>query len=410
MATNNALIRRLDEIVCAQLDPEGQYLTEMKNGSVDELLQEIRRQLTELRLYLLDSVEGLSSSATLDAWVYHHASFASNLCQRLSKYYDRSGYVFKESRRVGYRQVLTKACGEIDTFLRFLQEQYGKYFDFDLLAPFVRVDQAVSNFKKRMDGLEKLYELEGTDPRVIDFALTPIRAMVKNGGSVSYRKLRYFDKILSKLEVILEGKPDEPNRAMHEALLGINFNQPQYIHYCIRRLQEKLTEQWDKKLDTPKSDKDFYLFQLQTFNWYIKAQNQVAVEDGVGLERNIETAVDQLNNYLTNEIAYLQTMIKLENGVLDGLPVAPKLKKIRLNASTKEAAVWLRSGMDSDYFKFENNEDAITMFCAHFSTVGTEDVSSKSFRPHFYNPGQAPVGKTIDSLDKQKGSVRGLLK
>lgn len=417
MLTNNT-VAQLDEIIRAQMDPDGNLISQMQNGSFVDILEDIRKCMTDLRMMMLTEVKELTTHEAITNYVSHYASFASNLCQILSEFYDRAGVVFGASRRNGHRALLTGACAEIDIFLRFVQSQYKKYFDTDLLVPFCRVDSECDILKKRLAALTPLMALPGTDPMIIDFALLPVRSLIKNGGPVTYRELHYLGIIVKKLEIILETKPEDPNLEMHKSLLSINFNSPEYVRYCIKMLHQKILEgklDYIPSLAAGKSNgreaMPDHIRELEAYNWYIKAQKQVVQEDGLYLHRGSPSAIEQLDNHIKQEIKYIETLIKLQNGIVDGVNLTEKtLPKIRLNLSADQGAAWLASAMEAGIVSATSKEEAMQQFCDHFSTVGAEHLSFKAFRSRFFNIGQAPASATMEVVHRQKEALRAYFK
>lgn len=396
MSTNS--LAELDELVRARLDPEtllDRNLTEMSH---DTAIDDIRKVATKLRMEMLLSSE-FRSYEIMENWIFHYASFASNLCRLLGEYWERSQQQFGYTSRSSYRRVLTNACGEIDVFIRFLQDHYAKYFDKDLFAPYCRIDNTAAQFKRRLESLKSLSEKEGIDKRIVDFALHPIRAFIKNTPAVTFRELEYLEILLARLEHIRDTPYEDANLAMHQTLLSINFNFPEYIHYCIRRLHEKLDE---KGADLKKK--------LETYNWYIKTQKQVTVEDGLCLRANTPSAIDQLDNYLRQEISYLETLMKMDAGYIDNMPIQTKNAKIRLNVSTAQGAAFLWSAIETKLWNVNTNEEALELFCDHFSTVGTENIGRKSFRQTFYAIRASAAAETMDMLGDMKDRLRKFFK
>ncbi|NII26149.1 hypothetical protein HB364_13735 [Pseudoflavitalea sp. X16] len=394
----HAALSELDNLIRRKLDPNQIELSEGITNLKTEIPQHVRSTLESIRKFSLDAVDQLVDKDATYRFVTHVATNCVHHFQILEIYSKLGEKVFTHKAKTVYRAIHSSVCKDLDGFISFLQFQFRPYFDLDLPVPYTRVEKAQVSFKNRIEALNPLREFLGEFEQLLDVCLMPIQTLITRGGTVTFRQMEYHLVLLDRLEKLLENPPVDTNLALHQTLVSINYNNQDYIQYCIRQLHSKYA---DLTL----------LQQLEKYNWYIKAQRQVEKDPVLVFQPGNASAFDQLNNYLIHEIEYIQTLIKLDAGYIDGVKVSENgHHKLRLNMSVDVAAAWLNCLWDTHTILAQSKEEAIEAFVKVCSTVGTDNVSFKSLRSKFFSLSQNSVSQVMDLLHKQREASRTYMK
>lgn len=413
---SNDILKQLEAALNEQLEPHKARKPEGSQEEWDRFILSVRAMCEDLRSALFESITTQVSMEAKQVLVSDYVRYIANVCQSLKDYGKKASAHLPKSRLDNYKHDLRHICDEIAEVMTFVERQYQKYFDYDVVMPYSLVLKKRTSFRHAIDKLAPIYKLEGVDPVLVDIALAPVRQLLKSSENITYRQFRYLRRIVDKLATLLTTQVKNPELEVHRILQSINFNHEQYIQYCKARLAEKypaLNDSIDYLLEDQESrgvEKRERLYNypnlLRIYRWYLKEQNQVDVEAGMYWAKDADSVVVQLNRNINEEIKFITDQVQLDEGYVNGIKLFSSAPKISLALSSPKGAAWLWSAKEAGIFNFKDNNEAVSQFCAHFSTTGAEDLSPISFRSNFYNISSAAAGGTMDLVHKQKEMLR----
>ena len=278
----------------------------------------------------------------------------------------------------------------LEGLLEFIERHFTKYFDQDAKAPesyiILAGGEVVKSFGELQDRLKQLE----SDPELINLVLHPMRKFIENipTGQISYRKIIYVKEIHKALDRIIQiGEKDQDvEDDVRLIFLYLNFNTIKYFRYYTNYINNLIRE-----IDSASG-------RIEKLSFLLKTINQTQVKPGVGYNKTIRSLKDQLVDWISEEIFYLEKMHQLnEKNLATNGPLTDDFK-LRTEMSVSQLAYLLRVFVETKIIHNKNVSELIRFFSRFFQTKRLENISYESFRVRYYN-----------TEDGTKRSVRNLL-
>lgn len=169
------------------------------------------------------------------------------------------------------------------------------------------------------------------------------------------------------------------NDSLMWMLYRINYNHPSYYSLLTNYIQELEPDNYHKTL----------------YNIRRKTRQLIIIPDVV--YKHDHPAISKLlENWLTEEIAYLEKSVQLSSPGTRGVPLAEKaaVEKVQANMSVAELAFLFKTLKDTGLIKIPNYNDFFQTMASTYCTRQSPNLSADSFRNKFYSHEPA-IRKTV---------------
>lgn len=362
MENGNGVSLELQQLVSYQLPYQVSQLQKKLRVSVSRSLQPEAAQL-----YIDQHARALSAHA--------EALYA------LHKLHTRKSDVANSPGPVA--PLLSHACAALESALCFLRRQFPIFFDDRLPLPFCSFPRYTAEFSLDCATIKAEARRLGITDAFVDVCLEPVLDFIAKPEKYDYRTADYLQELCGQIIDLFSQPGVDHNMELNKLLHSFNFNSPTYLKYCASQIAVKLG---DKPIEHRRRD----------FAWYIKTMNQVPVRIGYALYPELPPVIHSNTIWFKEEQAYLETAMKIEEGIIDGVPGSVKQARIPLKISVKTACAIFKGMYDAGFLEVKSQNEGMQLFSRTISTVGAETVSFTSFSANVFNIGQQSVRNAID--------------
>ena len=377
-------LEKLEGIITAELlKIHGESIAAHQTDAVKKALRE---EVERIKKKFVHEIFGFEDERHLERYIQLHQQELIRLTDLLAS---RVKKLNPESES-DFTDLYQFTGSMLEGLLEFIERHFTKYFDQDTKAPESYIILAGSDLVKGFGDLQdQLKQLEA-DPYLIELGLHPLKKFIENipSGQISYRKIIYVKEVHKELSrVIHAGKRnDEVNEDVRLVLLYLNFNTIKYFRYYTNYVNALLRE-----IDSASG-------RIEKLSYLLKTINQTQVKPEVGYNRAIRTLKDQLVDWISEEIFYLEKMYQINEKNLSVAGALTDDFKLRTEMSVSQLAYLLKVFIETKIIHNKNVSELIRFFSRFFQTKRLENISYESFRVRYYN-----------TEDSTKRSVRNIL-
>lgn len=377
-------LEKLEGIITAELlKVQGESIATHQTEVVKKALRE---EAERIKKKFVHEIFGFEDERHLERYIQLHQQELIRLTDLLANRVKK----LNPERESDFTDLYQFAGSMLEGLLEFIERHFTKYFDQDTKAPESYIILAGSDVVKGFGDLQdQLKQLEA-DPYLIELALHPLKKFIENipSGQISYRKIIYVKEVHKELSrVIHAGKRnDEVNEDVRLVLLYLNFNTIKYFRYYTNYVNALLRE-----IDSASG-------RIERLSYLLKTINQTQVKPEVGYNRAIRTLKDQLVDWISEEIFYLEKMYQINEKNLSVGGALTDDFKLRTEMSVSQLAYLLKVFIETKIIHNKNVSELIRFFSRFFQTKRLENISYESFRVRYYN-----------TEDSTKRSVRNIL-
>jgi len=268
-----------------------------------------------------------------------------------------------------------------EELLNYIEQYFTSYFDKEADVPRVylllnqrSLRSAIKTLRVRLTGFSASTEF-------INVLITPISVFCQKKRA-SYQELLYIKDILRALNAC------EAISEVKDLLVSLNFNSCPLVSQWVGEMVNTLNSLLETKDRT-----------AQLSKWQ-KELNQIPVKPNVALKPNCVSLRDQLNQWITEEIQYLETRQRL-------LSVAPSFKasttvndeeKLQFSVSVNVLAILVRAAHESKLILNKHGTTVFNTVSKFSSTVQTKNPGAKSMDKKSHDPERSHKAKAINAL------------
>lgn len=341
----------------------------------EELHASLRDEAERIKRKFVHEIFAFGEERHLERYIQFHqqelirlADLLASLRKELNSE-NESNASFAEGYNVSHRV--------IESLLEFIERHFTKYFDQDAKAPESYIILAGSDVVKGFGDLHDRLKQQEADPFLSDLALHPLKKFIENipSGRISYRKIIYVKEVHNELSRIIQTdrQSHEVNDDIRLVLLYMNFNTIKYFRYYTSYISALLRE-----VDSAPE-------RIEKLSFLLKTINQTQVKPGVGYNPSIRTLKDQLVDWISEEIFYLEKMHQLNEKNIAANGALMDDFKLRTEMSVSQLAYLLRVFLEVKIIHNTNVSELIRFFSRFFQTKRLEHISYESFRVRYYN-------------------------
>lgn len=372
----------LENFVAKTLHPARLKQTDSVVSQIPQWRELIASETDRIRKQFINTVFN-SKERQRELYIQHHQvqliRMADQIFQYLSIKNPKGIYqTSKDDIVTGFYKEIFRYTEDL---LNYIEQYFTSYFDRGADVPRVYLLLNQRSLRSSIKALRlKLNELN-TNADFIDVLLTPMSAFCQKKRA-SYRELIYIKDILRTLNAC------EAISEVKDLLVSLNFNScplvSQWIGEMVNMLNS-LPETKDRTAQLSKWQKDI---------------NQIPVKPNIALKPNCVSLRDQLSQWITEEIQYLETRQRL-------LSVAPSFKasstvndeeKLQFSVSVNVLAILIRAAHESKLILNKHGTTVFNTVSKFSSTVQTKNPGAKSMDKKSHDPERSHKAKAISAL------------
>ncbi|MGH2645589.1 MAG: hypothetical protein ACRDE2_16685, partial [Chitinophagaceae bacterium] len=272
--------------------------------------------------------------------------------------------------------------------LEFIEKHLKKYFNQDEHVPLSYQLLSIDKFQNSIKHIKKKFAGIPADKELLQRIITTVNSFVRSQVNMTYRQFTYTKEILEELEILdlNENKPSYFS-PLTELMFYMNFNCSLYTNSLINDLVHKLNQLEGQR------EKILFLC------CYQKELNQLATKPGMRFRNNPVSLKEQLNEWIEEEIIYLEKANALFSlpPVNSDVPVKEE-EKICFSVPVTVLALLGRSACDAKLVLNKNKKKAMSTIARLSKTVGSADPQGHSILKKSYAAEPSHKEKAIGIL------------
>ncbi len=271
----------------------------------------------------------------------------------------------------------------LEKTLLFIQQYFGPYFNLDQLIPSCMEAGPVESVQSLLNAIDGKINATNIDEKLLCIALKSCRGFVTGSSRIiTYLSLNYYVDLLQEINALTQTN-ENVNEALYEKLLYLNFNDPLFFDYSI------------KKITVDKA-----LAEADELNQYLKHAKQLRVKLHTALHNELPSIQEQICNWLEEEKYYLQP------GSPDNLPDERELIynpsqsiKLELAIPVGVLGFLLKLFVAGRIITNKTNQTLSVFFASNCRTAKQESISFDSLYNKYHQASLEAIKITKDILN-----------
>ena len=368
----------LDSLITVSLNPLRTNLDAILPEQIIYLGSKIKEKKIEQQSFLKNEVFSLLEEKKIKLLInqYH-----STLIILLDQAFENHKNISTNKHRL--KQLANEIITCIDELVCFIEFRFSIYIRKEEHVAVTYLSKTKKEVKKKTEKIR--IELEKIkDKRVTDIVLNILYSFSKSNKDiypVTFQEVLYIKELLNELGT-LEHHERENNifTNLDKILIYMNFNSEIYINYLTQKIASKIDafENINDKID--------YL------QFHFKEFNQLHHKSGIALYCEQADLKDELSNWFTQEIFYLEKKLHLSIVPLQTKSENPTQKalteknkyKVLCTLSTDQMGIILRAFDELKVLKARSMNEVFKTIVPHLSTPYKEELSYDAVRSKSY--------------------------
>jgi hypothetical protein len=274
----------------------------------------------------------------------------------------------------------------IEDLLNFIERHFTRYFNQDTKAPESYIALAGSDLLNVIPYYQEALQNQNIESGLIALVLAPLRKFIEHTstGKLTYRDIMYVREVGKEVKRILGIRKPLREESIQSIFVYLNYNTIRYFNYYTRYWVEQV-----KTLESVPA-------KIEKFSFALKNINQIQIKPGVAYNPIYPSLKEQLVDWITEEISYLERLLALTQKNLLSSGAIPTDFKVQTDLSLSQLAYMLRIFIDSKIIQNKNLSD-ILRFVSKCYQVKHQNISYESFRVRYYNPEES-IRKGVRSI------------
>lgn len=380
----------LETLILQTLNAADKKIMSISEQDLSLLCQDVLNESNKIQVQIKNEVFAAQNKRQIRLLIKKYYSCFVFLTDHLMQ--KRRNEILKSDRQ---SKIIDTALSSLDELLFFTETRF---------TDFLSLDQRVSLsyvlvFRKEI--LLRLKELKDKkanekNRQIIEIVFAALSDSVLNESQcmITYRKMFYQKTLLKQLETVTDMQECAGVFwGIDRVLIEMNFNDHRYINYFIYQIQQFIASQ------------DSLIDQLIALSHYYKEFSQLPSNKKISFCPDRENIKDFLENWLGQEIVYLEKKLELSlktnSADLKALGYKTLLNdKIECDLSADQIALILRATDESRVIKARSMNYFFKMIVPHLSTPFKKDLSYHSVRSKSYTPEDRDKEITIQTLER----------
>ncbi len=279
----------------------------------------------------------------------------------------------------------------LEQLLAFIERHFSKYFNQDAKSPESYRYIVHREIQEKVPDVRHRLEKKGIDKQLMAIALFPLDEFIEgvHRKEVSYRRLIYYKELLNELYELGDAQLENEklNLQVCMVLCYLNYNANRFYKYCIQKISQYIQKQ--RSLSG----------QMEKLAYLLKLNNQIQVKPGFAYHPKAHTFQEQLSEWITEELHYLEKRQQLLNPYpANADEPVQKNFKLKTDLSVPQLAYFLKLLIETGIIKNKNTLEVIRFTAGIIQTKNTENISWGGLRARFYQPQQHAVETIKDRV------------
>lgn len=282
------------------------------------------------------------------------------------------------------------SCSAVEEILRFIQDHFKSHFDLDVHVPELIKERARKALKESSILLEANLSKFEIDPALLSICVSPMTDFLKEPDlKITYRKMNWIRELITELLQLSQDNAEGTvlTDQIQSIFILINYNHTTYLKYCTKIISSEVL------VSETLAEK------IEKFALHLKIVNQSLVRPDFAFNPNSSSLKEQLTDWVLEEIQFLERKQQLSIAHHSSAEDQVKQEfKLVFDMSVPQFAYFIRTLTEIGVIKSKNISELARFLAKFINTKRSENISSESFRKHYY-----------DTEDRAKGTVRNLL-
>jgi hypothetical protein len=279
----------------------------------------------------------------------------------------------------------------IQDTLDFIDDFFSNYYGEDKKVPFAYLKICKEEIKFQMKSLTVVFQKETiTDKEIPRIIFSSFQQFIDSKSRViSYSQLTYKKELLNQL---LTEASTQSTSHLRETLYFLNYNEDNFIAHEYSYLKACI-----ENLSTKKE-------KITALKFEQKAINQFPIKLSVSHSINMLPLKQQINNWIDEEIKYLETDYAQEQKNSE----AENENKIHTSLSVAKLALIIRLLVVDRIIINKKIAPMLRVAARLFTSLQKEDISFGSLESKYHTPDKATINYVKEMLQKWIGLLNRL--
>jgi hypothetical protein len=283
----------LDSLITISLNPEKTDVSAISDQEIKSIVPRLSEEKNKQKSLLINYVFGLTDEKHIELLLkQYHSALVVLLDQALENNKN------SPDNRPVLKSITNELIECVNELLSFIEVRFSNYICRDERVPITYHSVKKEELKPRLERLKVIFRKKNVNDEIKSILLNCFNSFInrpKEAVPVTFQEVAYINELLEGIELL-----EEPAKTKHvyspldELLIYLNFNCKCYINYFRKNIEEKINSQENI------SDK------IDKLLFYFKEFNQMYRRSGVALHPRENDLKDELGNWFTQEILYLE--------------------------------------------------------------------------------------------------------
>lgn len=381
----------LETLILQTLNAADKKIMSISEQDLSLLCQDVLNESNKIQVQIKNEVFAAQNKRQIRLLINKYYSCFVFLKDHLMQ--KRRNEILKSDRQ---SKIIDTALSSLDELLFFTETRFTDFLSLDQRVSLSYVLVFRKEILLRLKELKDKKKANEKNSQIIEIVFAALSDSVLNESQcmITYRKMFYQKTLLKQLETVTDMQECAGVFwGIDRVLIEMNFNDHRYINYLIDQIQQFIVSQ------------DSLIDQLIALSHYYKEFSQLPSNKKISFCPDRENIKDFLENWLGQEIVYLEKKLELSlktnSADLKALGYKTLLNdKIECDLSADQIALILRATDESRVIKARSMNYFFKMIVPHLSTPFKKDLSYHSVRSKSYTPEDRDKEITIQTLER----------
>lgn len=330
----------------------------------------LKSEAARIQIEFVKNVFSLQSDRLIEAYIQFHQ-------EELTKFLDRITEILG-IKEVNSIQKLSFELQLVEGILSFIEKRFSSHFNLNTKVPYSYKLLIAKEFSGSLAKIEIALQVGSFKPDLISILLAPLKQFTqdKYKADTTYNELLFLKVLIKELDQALQkDDPQIVEKEIYSLLIYLNFNTIKLFNHYTDAIYE-----YAKSADS-------LIGRIEKLAYVLKKLNQNPIKPGFALVSGFRSLKEQLIDWVTEEIAFLEKRQQLSFGFgshrSEGQLKSPKMNT---TLSVSQLAFFIRVLNELEIVKMKSTQDLIRTASQMFTSKKTEVISPDSFKAKFYNP------------------------
>lgn len=342
---------------------------------IQDFRENVHAETDQVKEGLMETMLMMTSDYEKTKFIRYHQRLILLLIGNLVRYTTPND-LFQTYRTADRQTLMRYAYDSLQDMIIFMEQNYFGYLNGIACIP---VNYLVFLREKMKNDAAILTETLATkeiDNDLVRFMVEPFRAFQSGDDPqyACYSRIKWLIGLRRQFVPAAASKVPENEEEVFEVLIGLNFNDPQFVSYCKKRITRLVEE----------SDPSVCIKKLAYLLKVVRQSSSLTVFSFVPHSPSLR---DQLTGLIQAEIEYHKIRITTANTSEPAPERTPF--KVNINMSVGLLAYLIRIMVEARIIQNihkKNMKRLLTLVARCFTTDHTEDISAESLRNRYNKP------------------------